>query len=60
MKCSGTFIEGLFARTAELNSDVDSISFSINSKIVFTAKLQERESRKNSRNKNVISYAQSK
>ena len=60
MKCSGTFIEGLFARTAELNSDVDSISFSINSKIVFTAKLQERESRKNSRNKNVMSYAQSK
>ena len=60
MKCSGTFIEGLFARTAELNSDVGSKSFSINSKIVFTAKLQEREPRKNSRNKNVMSYAQSK
>ena len=59
MKCSGTFIEGLFARTAELNSDVGSKSFSTNSKTVFTSKLQERGSRKNSRNKNLMSYAQS-
>ena len=58
MKCFGTFIEGLFARTAELNSDVVSKSFSTNS-IVFTAKLQEKESRKNSRNNDLMFYSKS-
>ena len=58
MKCFGTFINGLFARTAELNSDVVSKSFSTNS-IVFTAKLQERESRKNSRNNDIMFYSKS-
>ena len=57
MKCLGTFIDGLFARTAELNSDVVSKSFSTNS-IVFIAKLQGRESRKNSRNNDLMFYSQ--
>ena len=46
MKCSGNFIMGLFARTAELNVDVDLRLCPLNS-IVFTAKLQERLTRKN-------------
>ena len=45
MKCSGNFIMGLFARTAELNVDVDLRLCPLNSK-VFTAKLQERLTRK--------------
>ena len=58
MKCFGTFINGLFARTAELNFDVVSKLFSTNS-IVFRAKLQERESRKNKRNKDIMFYSKS-
>ena len=58
MKCLGTFIEGLFARTAELNSDVGSKSFSTNS-IIFTAKLDERDSRKNNKNSDLIFYSKS-
>ena len=58
MKCFGTFINGLFARTAELNSGVVSKSLSTNS-IVFTAKLQERESRKNSKNNDLMFYSKS-
>ena len=58
MKCPGSFLKGLFARTAELNPDVESELFSPNS-IVFNAKIQEREFRKNSMNKNLMFYSQS-
>ena len=53
MKCSGNIIMGLFERTAELNIDVDSRGFILNSKI-FMDKFAEKITKKKKRNKNLM------
>ena len=55
MKCSGNFIMGLFERTAELNVDVESRGFTLNSRI-FIAKFPDRVTRKKKRHNNNLMF----